>query len=309
MINIPTELLRTLVSVVDLGSFTKAAHSLGVTQPAISAQIKRLHALLGIELFDRNVAGISLTPAGLTVVAYARRLLSINDQILQAVEPPPATSTLRLGFTGDYLSPYLPTALVEFRNHWAYRKFSVQFGSNERLLHDLRSGELDLAVAVTRENAEADARHYWTEKMVWARSSTFVVDRSQPVPLVTRGTYWLNYQLAVSALEREGRTYEIAFTAPTILGLTSAVRAGLGVMAVPQRRVRNANLEVCDSTELPELANVVVAVYASDAREAEAHRAFADIIAGMLRRPDQLGAQLNRTDQAEHVQKSQFQST
>jgi len=49
MINIPTELLRTFVAVVDLRSFTKAAQSLGITQPAVSAQVKRLQQLLGGE--------------------------------------------------------------------------------------------------------------------------------------------------------------------------------------------------------------------------------------------------------------------
>src|SRR5450830_1432144 len=82
MTNIPTDLLRTLVAVVDLRSFTKAAASLGVTQPAVSAQIKRLQFLLGGDLFDRSIQGISLTPQGEMVVSYARRLLSINDQIV-----------------------------------------------------------------------------------------------------------------------------------------------------------------------------------------------------------------------------------
>ena len=82
MTNIPTELLRTLVAVVDLRSFTKAAQSLGVTQPAVSAQIKRLQGLLGADLLDKSAPGVSLTSAGELVVNYARRLLSINDQIL-----------------------------------------------------------------------------------------------------------------------------------------------------------------------------------------------------------------------------------
>src|SRR5438132_8768275 len=79
MTNIPTELLRTLVAVVDLRSFTKAAQSLGVTQPAVSAQIKRLQGLLGSDLLDKSAPGVSLTSAGELVVNYARRLLSIND--------------------------------------------------------------------------------------------------------------------------------------------------------------------------------------------------------------------------------------
>jgi DNA-binding transcriptional LysR family regulator len=55
--------VRTFVAVVDLRSFTKAAANLGVTQPAVSAQIKRLQSLLGGDLFDRSVQGVSLTRA------------------------------------------------------------------------------------------------------------------------------------------------------------------------------------------------------------------------------------------------------
>src|ERR1700745_1591168 len=54
MPNIPTELLRTFVAVVDLRGFTKAAQALGFTQPAVSAQIKRLQSLLGRGLLDKT---------------------------------------------------------------------------------------------------------------------------------------------------------------------------------------------------------------------------------------------------------------
>src|SRR5450631_1510280 len=83
MLNIPTDVLRTLLAVVDMRSFTKAAQSLGVTQPAVSSQIKRLQYLLGCEVLDKSAPGVSLTPRGEIVVNNARRMLAINDEILQ----------------------------------------------------------------------------------------------------------------------------------------------------------------------------------------------------------------------------------
>src|SRR5256885_17254778 len=115
MTNIPTELLRTLIAVVDLRSFTKAAQALGVTQPAVSAQIKRLQILLGGELFDKSAPGVTLTEKGELVVNYARRLLSINDQILHLAAPRTLVEPLRIGLPGDFGGALLPIALAEFR--------------------------------------------------------------------------------------------------------------------------------------------------------------------------------------------------
>ena len=104
MINIPTELLRTFVAVVDLRSFTKAAQSLGITQPAVSAQVKRLQQLLGGDLMDKSAPGVALTQMGETVLAYARRLLAINDQILSFTGPPAAAPhAIRVGMPGDFV--------------------------------------------------------------------------------------------------------------------------------------------------------------------------------------------------------------
>ena len=87
MTNIPTDLLRTFVLVVELRSFTRAAKAQGMTQPAVSAQIRRLQFLLGVELFDKSAPGVSLTPLGQNVIELARRLLSVNDHIVQMASP------------------------------------------------------------------------------------------------------------------------------------------------------------------------------------------------------------------------------
>jgi len=125
VINIPIELLRTLVAVADLKNFTRAAQSLGLTQPAVSAQIKRLQNLLATELFDKSSAGVVLTREGKAVLTYARRLLSINDQILQVAVQEPSSRTLRVGVSGDYISTFLPRAFARLGRHSVYRRFHV----------------------------------------------------------------------------------------------------------------------------------------------------------------------------------------
>src|SRR5947209_16359198 len=80
--NIPTDFLRTFVTICELGSFTKAAHRFGLTQPAVSAQIRKLELMIGGGLIERKSPGIGLTDRGTEVLKFARRMLSINDQII-----------------------------------------------------------------------------------------------------------------------------------------------------------------------------------------------------------------------------------
>src|SRR5262249_40794169 len=135
MLNIPTELLRTLVSVVDQRSFTKAAHALGVTQPAVSAQIKRLQFLLGYELLDKRAPGVILTSRGEMVVAHARRMLSINDQIAQLSGDGRAEQTFRVAIPGDFAGVKIPATLAKFRKRWPDIRFKLRAARLEGLVH------------------------------------------------------------------------------------------------------------------------------------------------------------------------------
>jgi DNA-binding transcriptional LysR family regulator len=153
MSNIPTDLLRTLVTVVDQRSFTQAARTLGVTQPAVSAHIKRLQAILGADLFDRSGPGVSLTPKGELIVNHARRLLSINDLILHVAEPSPSVRTIRVGVPTDFLGANLPGLLATYRNRWPDLRFSVQNGGLELHLAELRHEQLDMRPSRTWRRA------------------------------------------------------------------------------------------------------------------------------------------------------------
>ncbi len=106
-LNIPIELLRSFVAIQESGSFTKAADLLNLTQPAISAQVKRLQQLVGGEVFTRTGFGVSLTEKGEVVSRYARRILAMNDQILYLAGTNSSVPTFRVGIPSVFAASML----------------------------------------------------------------------------------------------------------------------------------------------------------------------------------------------------------
>jgi DNA-binding transcriptional LysR family regulator len=261
MTTIPTELLRTFVVVVERRSFTRAAQSLGITQPAVSAQVKRLQMLLGGDLMDKSAPGVLLTSLGEDVLGYARRMLALNDEMLNlAAVPSGAAQTIRLGVPGDWVGETLWRTLAHSRNARPDLRFHLKSSSSDSLIGDLRQGILDAAVAVSDAHPYEDARFHWTEDMVWVRAPMTRIDAAAPVPLVSPGERCLTHRQAADALERAGRPYDLAFTQASITGLSSAVAAGLGVMALPRCVARNVDLAIWDDAPLPALPRVVCSI-------------------------------------------------
>lgn len=290
MTNIPTDLLRTLIAVVDLRSFTKAAQSLGVTQPAVSAQIKRLQFLLGCELFDKSAPGISLTRKGDSIVAHARRLLAINDEILTLSEPQLASRRIRMGTPGDLSGPLLPWTLAKFRLRWPDVNFHVRAGNGPAQLRDLSNGDLDIVVAMSTDAAAvADARHSWTDQLVWCRSNATKIDPLAAVPLVAFSEECVCFRSAVAALKQTGREARAVFVAPGLLTLSAAIDAGLGVMAMTRSRLRFTNLTVWENPPLPPLPDVHVGIYVADDCNEAVVLELADELVPLLRpKPEDL---------------------
>jgi hypothetical protein len=172
MTNIPTDLLRTFVLVVEQRSFTRAAKAQGMTQPAISAQIRRLQSLLGVELFDKSAPGVALTPMGQHVIESARRLLSVNDHIVQIASPIATAQLVRIGVRKDCMGEELTAMLAATRARWPNLRFAVQGAGQRRLLQYLKQDELDIVVALVPDEPDGAARHYWPEELAWVRGKT-----------------------------------------------------------------------------------------------------------------------------------------
>jgi DNA-binding transcriptional LysR family regulator len=298
MLNIPTELLRTLVAVVDLRSFTKAAAALGVTQPAVSAQIKRLQFLLGYEdLLDKSAPGVSLLPRGEMVVTHARRMLSINDQIAQLNGSRPTAQTLRVGIPGDFAGVKIPATLAQFRKRWPDIRFSATATSFENMLRGLRQGDLDLCVAIANSSRRSKRIILWIDQAVWVRSEAPRVDPGAPVPLVSFGEDCSCRYTAVNALHRRARMrLRLHLAQHREPGGGGARRARRDA---PRSRVSQTALSVWQDAPLPELPQLYCGIYLPDGGDNRAAlEELADAVAAVLRPPLQVedgGAEARRT--------------
>ena len=84
--------VRAFLAVVETGGVTRAAAVLGLSQAAASQQIKRLEEVLDCRLFERRGRGLILAPAGERLLAQARRLVALNDEVLSSMRAPPFTT-------------------------------------------------------------------------------------------------------------------------------------------------------------------------------------------------------------------------
>jgi DNA-binding transcriptional LysR family regulator len=283
MQNIPTDLLRTLTAVVDLRSFTKAAQTLGVTQPAVSAQIKRLQNLLGYELLDKSAPGVSLTPRGEAVVAQARRLLTVNDEILKLSGGNTTVQTLRVGIPGDYSGSRIPATLARFRLRWPDIGFIVTSGTSDNMLRSLAQGDLDVVMAVTDTPPPVEPRHLWMRQAIWVRSDATYVDPTGPVPLVSYGEDCACQRVAIAALRQAGRECNFVFTSVSLTSLAAAVSAGFGVLVMPRGRALRNNLYIWEDAPLPQLPQIYCGIYIREGGMRSAVEELADYLDADLR--------------------------
>ena len=115
LISLDIRTLRSLISVVDTGSITETARRLGRTQPAISLQIQRLEDITGKVLFAHEGRRMALTPDGDMVLAYAKSILRLHDELLSRLSSPEVHGHVVLGTPDLYAAYMLPSILSVFK--------------------------------------------------------------------------------------------------------------------------------------------------------------------------------------------------
>ncbi|WP_328764062.1 MULTISPECIES: LysR family transcriptional regulator [unclassified Streptomyces] len=140
--------LEYLVAVAEEASFTKAAARVYVTQPCVSAQIRRLERELGQDLLDRGGRTVQLTGVGAAVLPHARAVLAALDGVRDAVEnvSDVVHGQVALGSVASSLSLRLPELVADFSEKYPEVEISLSEGSTEQLVEAVRAGRVDVAI-------------------------------------------------------------------------------------------------------------------------------------------------------------------
>lgn len=225
--NIPMEIMRTVVAIAETGSMSKAADKLNLSQPAISAQVKRLQGLIGGELFSRTASGTALTELGKVALQQARRIIDANDQLLR-LGGSDKSSIRRLG-----VSQLLAQRLFDEFSKEGLANVFVSAEHSSEIRRGLLEGFIDVACLFIGENFGQDLEELivgeFQFETSWVKSRDFVARPGVAIPIITvPEDSWI-----IGPLDRSGTAYRIVLRSSDSAVRMSAVRAGLGISAMP----------------------------------------------------------------------------
>lgn len=260
------DVLRTFSTGIALGSYARAADKLGRSTSAVSAQLKKLESQTGTALLRKSGRGLVLTDAGETLLAYAHRMLELNDEASAALRGADLQGWVRLGLQEDFGETLLPAVLGRFARAHPRVRIEACVARSSELRERLDLGQLDLALAwdvgeqplsphaerlarlpllwigpATPERVEAP---WWTEREQrshgsGAGTSTGTTSShaarprrsksKEPLPLVLLDAPCPLREIVVTALDRAGQPWRRAFGSASLAALWAATSAGLGL--------------------------------------------------------------------------------
>jgi DNA-binding transcriptional LysR family regulator len=274
------DLLRSFAMVAETRHFTQAAERLNRAQSAVSMQIQRLEALVGVPLLERSKRRVKLTPEGEVFQQYASRMLRLNDETLALFGDRGVQGRVRVAAT-DTSMCFVPPILSRFAQSYPLVELELRCERSWTALDALEVGEVDLAL-VSQDCGRSGGQVVARDPLVWAVARHSAADEVEPLPLALFGPGCIYRDIAVRELEKAGRRYRHAYNSASREGLNAAVAAGLAVTILP-RRMLDGGLRVLGAEEgFPELPEMEISLYRGSARPSPPVTVFAELTAATL---------------------------
>ena len=293
--------LKYLVALADTGHFGKAAERTFVSQPTLSAQLKKLEEYLGVKLVERQPRNVQLTEVGKQVVVRARRMLDEGDQIVALARnnKDPFAGRLKLALIPT-IGPYLlPRVMQKIRKALPQLGLMLYEHQTEALLKRLHDGEVDLGImALPIAQDGMETRELYEEAFtvalpnhhaLAAKSTIKVPDLKGQTLLLLEDGHCLRDQ-ALEVCSRIDIREAEDFRATSLETLRQMVVAGLGITLLPETAVESPfgsqrGLTIRQFSK-PVPTRTVGAVWRKSSTRSEAIAAVCDILAGAMKPKD-----------------------
>jgi DNA-binding transcriptional LysR family regulator len=231
------------------GNVSRGAERLGISQPAVSKQLRDLERRLKTPLFDRHPKGVRLTAAGEALADYTRRIFALAEEAERALAD---VAGLRRGHlavgAGPTVGVYLlPRVLVEFRRRFPDVTMHAETEGSDVLRHRLLDGVLDLAISEARaDSTELDSAIVARDVLVPVVAAKHRLASRRSVsaaefcrePFIARQTQSGEKSLVERTLASRGLGIQPVLTVSSTEAIKQAVMAGLGVAMVSKLAVR-----------------------------------------------------------------------
>jgi LysR family hydrogen peroxide-inducible transcriptional activator len=240
--------LKYLVALADTGHFGKAAARTFVSQPTLSAQLKKLEEFLGVKLVERQPKNVQLTEVGKQVVIRARRMLDDGDEIvaLARSNTDPLAGKLKIALIPT-IGPYLlPRIMPKIRKALPHLGLMLYEHQTEPLLKRLRDGEIDLGIiALPLAQEGLESQELYEEVFTLAlpnahpladRATIKLADLKGHTLLLLEDGHCLRDQ-ALEVCSRVDVREAEDFRATSLETLRQMVIAGLGITLLPELAV------------------------------------------------------------------------
>lgn len=277
-IHFDLDALRSFVTGVDLGGFARAADRVGRSASAVSAQLKKLEDQIGAPILRKAGRGLELTPTGERFLGYARRLLALNDEAAIAVRGMNLSGSVRIGLSEDFGEHLLSRMLGDFARAHPQVAVEVHLARNMELVRLMNEGRLDLALAWETGSGLPHGEDLGHFPLCWIGPGEHPLSadgRAQSLPLVVFEAPCVMRSAATAALDAAGLSWRVAVASMSLVGVWTAVGAGLGV-TVRSRIGLPSNLAARD--DLPTLPPVGLKLYRASERQSDAVNRLADIV-------------------------------
>src|SRR5918992_1835389 len=241
--------LKYFVALADTRHFGKAAERSFVSQPTLSAQIKKLESYLGVQLIERQPRKVTLTETGAKILPLARRIVAESDEIVSLArnEHDPLSGKLKVALIPT-IGPYLlPLVARKLRKQLPLLKVMLYEYQTQPLLEKLRAGDIDLGILALPVPLDGlEARTLYEEDFTLAvpahsalakRSNIKLDDLTGETLLLLEDGHCLRDQ-ALDVCSRIDVKESEDYRATSLETLRQMVAAGLGITLLPELATR-----------------------------------------------------------------------